>query len=93
MEDNQSDTDLDPPPSHHLQSPTVFEPPLPASVLLDRELSHKTTLRRKGNITSGCPELDDYTLLSGFERGSVVGISSEDEDFALRVVPPFSPST
>ncbi|KAK4453439.1 hypothetical protein QBC34DRAFT_477319 [Podospora aff. communis PSN243] len=85
MEENQSDTDLDSPHSHHLQSPTVIELPLPASVLLDRELFHKATLRRRGNITSGCPELDDYTLLGGFERGFVVGISSEDEDFALRI--------
>ncbi|KAK4175667.1 hypothetical protein QBC36DRAFT_291260 [Triangularia setosa] len=32
---------------------------------------------------TGCPDLDSNVLLGGFNAGSVVGISSEDEDFAL----------
>ncbi|KAK0633200.1 hypothetical protein B0T14DRAFT_575048 [Immersiella caudata] len=85
MEETQSASDLEPPSSSHLRPITNLDPPLPASVLLDRELSHKSSLRRKGNILTGCPELDEYVLLGGFERGSVVGISSEDEEFALRI--------
>jgi hypothetical protein len=39
----------------------------------------------KGNLTTGCGELDEYVLLGGFERGSVVGVSAEGEEMGLRV--------
>lgn len=59
--------------------------PVAASELLDRELFGKARLRRKGNVTTGCSELDDYVLLGGFERGSVVGVSAEEEEMGLLV--------
>ncbi len=34
---------------------------------------------------TGCSELDDYLLLGGFERGSVVGVSAEEEEMGLLV--------
>jgi hypothetical protein len=34
---------------------------------------------------TGCRELDEYVLLGGFERGSVVGVSAEDEDVGMLV--------
>lgn len=38
-------------------------------------------MRGLGPCRSGCEDLDNYVLLAGgFERGSVVGISAEDED-------------
>jgi hypothetical protein len=59
--------------------------PLSASVLLDQELARKARLRRKGNLMTGCNELDDYVLLGGFERGTVVGLSAEEEELGLSV--------
>ncbi|KAM7190555.1 hypothetical protein V8F20_009688 [Naviculisporaceae sp. PSN 640] len=66
--------------------PTIPIPlPVPASVLVDRELARRRKLRRqqKRNILTGCREIDDYVLLGGFERGCVVGISSEDDEMGL----------
>lgn len=62
--------------------------PVPASVLADRELARRKKLRRqkrKWNILTGCREIDEYVLLGGFERGSVVGVSSEDDEMGLLV--------
>lgn len=59
--------------------------PIPGSVLLDREIARRDGLKQMGNILTGCKELDDSTLLGGFERGCVVGISAEDEGIGLLV--------
>lgn len=59
--------------------------PVPASELLDQELARKERLCRKGNLRTGCRELDEYVLLGGFERGSVVGLSVEEEEMGLSV--------
>lgn len=59
--------------------------PLPASVLLEQELARKERLWKKGNLTTGCRELDEYVLLGGFERGSVVGVSAEEEEVGMLV--------
>lgn len=41
-------------------------------------------MRQLGPCRSGCGELDDHVLLSGgFERGSVVGVSAEDDGMGL----------
>lgn len=37
-------------------------------------------MRSLGPCPSGCGDLDGYVLLGGLERGSVVGISAEEED-------------
>ncbi|KAK4137058.1 hypothetical protein BT67DRAFT_440059, partial [Trichocladium antarcticum] len=57
--------------------------PLPASVLLEQELARKNLLCKKGNIRTGCKELDEYVLLGGLERGSVVGVSAEEEEMGM----------
>ncbi|KAK4250972.1 hypothetical protein C7999DRAFT_38104 [Corynascus novoguineensis] len=63
--------------------------PLPASLLVDREVARKEWLAATngggegtGNLmmTTGCRGLDEYVLLGGLERGSVVGVSAEGED-------------
>jgi hypothetical protein len=58
---------------------TVWRP-VPASVLLDQELERKDKLRQQGNLSTGCRELDEYVLLGGFERGTIVGVSVEEEE-------------
>lgn len=78
--------DAPPPfPQDASSSPFPIEPPLPASLLLDQELARKEALAAKGNILTGCGELDDYVLLGGFGRGSVVGVSAEEEGVGLLV--------
>ncbi|KAK3365192.1 hypothetical protein B0T24DRAFT_427744 [Lasiosphaeria ovina] len=59
--------------------------PIPASVLLKKAVERKDGLRRRGNILTGCGELDEYVLLGGFERGSVVGVSAEDGEIGLLI--------
>lgn len=59
--------------------------PLPASVLLAQELARKNLLCKKGNIRTGCQALDEYVLLGGLERGSVVGVSAEEEEMGMLV--------
>ncbi|KAK4102235.1 hypothetical protein N658DRAFT_469797 [Parathielavia hyrcaniae] len=59
--------------------------PLPASLLVDLELDRREKLLRKGNLLTGCGELDDYVLLGGLERGSVVGVSAEEEELGLLI--------
>lgn len=66
-------------------TPRLSIQPLPASLLLDQELARKASLSARGNLRTGCSELDDYVLLGGFERGSVVGVSAEEEEVALLV--------
>lgn len=59
--------------------------PVPGSVLLEQEVVRRDGLNQRGNITTGCRELDDGALLGGFERGCVVGLSAEDEEIGLLV--------
>jgi hypothetical protein len=59
--------------------------PVPGSVLHKLEVTRRDGLVRRGNLMTGCSELDDVVLLGGFERGCVVGISSEDEEAGLLV--------
>ena len=61
--------------------------PLPVSgdVLLEQELATLNRLRQTPSFTTGCQEIDDHLLFNGFESGSVVGISVEDDEFGLLV--------
>lgn len=77
--------------SHHhhaLTSPGLEDDPsrpgpVSASILASIEKQRRDLVIGLGPCRSGCEGLDDYVLLSGgFERGSVVGISAEDEDGA-----------
>lgn len=64
----------------HQQDPSRPKP-VSASTLASIEKQRRDFVRGLGPCRSGCDDLDDYVLLSGgFERGSVVGISAEDED-------------
>ncbi|KAL5091164.1 hypothetical protein Trisim1_003477 [Trichoderma cf. simile WF8] len=70
-----------PSPTHNLQAPGLSRPWLvSASALASTEKRRRDFVRSLGPCPSGCEDLDAYVLLGGFERGSVVGISAEDED-------------
>ncbi|PKS09388.1 hypothetical protein jhhlp_004003 [Lomentospora prolificans] len=56
--------------------------PVSAAVLSRLERQRRNALRARGGCGVGCEEVDQHVLLGGLERGSVVGISS-DEDFGL----------
>lgn len=68
-------------------SPQSLLEPLPASELLKQEIFRKESLHKKGNPKTGCTELDEYVLRGGFERGSVVGLSAEDDEAGMLVSP------
>ena len=59
--------------------------PISADVLADLEFRRRDETKALGLCRSGCPDLDGYVLLGGLERGSVVGISAEHEDFGVQV--------
>jgi hypothetical protein len=59
--------------------------PIQASVLCEREAKRRDQATKLGSCRTGCPEVDERVLLGGFERGSVVGISAEEEGFGLLV--------
>ncbi|OBR08437.1 Fasciclin domain family [Colletotrichum higginsianum IMI 349063] len=58
--------------------------PVSAAVLCRRETKRRDAMRARGAVRVGCRELDEEVLLmGGFERGNVVGISSESEQMGL----------
>ncbi|KAI0975808.1 hypothetical protein F4678DRAFT_283304 [Xylaria arbuscula] len=58
--------------------------PVSGSILFGREIERRKKLRERGVISTGCSEIDDALLLGGgFERGCVVGVSSEEVDFGV----------
>lgn len=73
---------------HHTFTPPAYQRdpnsrlrPVSASALASIEKQRRDFVRGLGPCRSGCEDLDNYVLLAGgFERGSVVGISAEDED-------------
>ncbi|KAL7913540.1 hypothetical protein GGI35DRAFT_213541 [Trichoderma velutinum] len=68
-------------PAHISQVPNSSQPRLvSASALASIEKQRRDFVRSLGPCPSGCEDLDQYVLLGGFERGSVIGISAEDED-------------
>ncbi len=71
-------TTAPPPPDLALQ-------PLSAALLLDHALARRECLSQKGNLMTGCADLDEHVLLGGFQRGSVVGVSAEGEEMGLLV--------
>ncbi|KAK3336871.1 hypothetical protein B0T19DRAFT_481319 [Cercophora scortea] len=56
---------------------------LPASALVDEELTRRDRLRRRGNILTACKEVDQYVLLGGLERGCVAGVSADEDELGL----------
>ncbi|PON21152.1 hypothetical protein TGAM01_v210000 [Trichoderma gamsii] len=68
-------------PPGHRRDPNSRPRPVSASVLASIEKQRRDFVRGLGPCRSGCEDLDNYVLLAGgFERGSVVGISAENED-------------
>ncbi|TDZ21167.1 Aurofusarin biosynthesis cluster protein S [Colletotrichum orbiculare MAFF 240422] len=61
-----------------------FEP-IAGDVLLRRETKRRDALLRRGPVRSGCRDVDEYVLMGGFERGSVVGLSAESEEMGLKI--------
>ncbi|UPK91509.1 hypothetical protein LCI18_002444 [Fusarium solani-melongenae] len=59
--------------------------PIPASVLADKEARRRDDAVEMGYCMTGCAVLDDEVLLGGFERGSVVGVSAEDEEMGVQL--------
>ncbi|KKA26437.1 hypothetical protein TD95_000132 [Thielaviopsis punctulata] len=60
----------------------VFQP-IAADALLDAELQKRCTHQSKVQI--GCPDIDQNVLLGGFERASVIGVSTEEESMSLQM--------
>lgn len=68
-------------PPAHQRDPNSRPRPVSAAALASVEKQRRDLVRGLGLCRSGCEDLDNYVLLAGgFERGSVVGISAEDED-------------
>ncbi|OTA02959.1 hypothetical protein A9Z42_0033700 [Trichoderma parareesei] len=70
-------------PAHRPQLPKPSRPKRVSAAALARiEKQRRDIVKRLGPCPSGCSDLDGYVLLGGLERGSVVGISAEEEDVA-----------
>ncbi|KAI3327013.1 hypothetical protein HD806DRAFT_379933 [Xylariaceae sp. AK1471] len=58
--------------------------PVSGATLFGLEVERRKGLHQKGNIPTGCDEIDDTVLLGGgLERGCVVGVSAEEVDFGV----------
>lgn len=59
--------------------------PISGALLFEQEARRRDALVfQRGNCATGCRELDQSVLVGGgFERGSVVGISAEEDEFGL----------
>lgn len=64
--------------------------PVSGAVLLDQELLHREACSARGNILTGCGDLDGHVLVGGLARGRVVGVSAEEESFGLLVRSPLA---
>ena len=64
--------------------------PVTAATLAEAEGRRRREARARGACASGCAEVDDCLLLGGLERGCVVGVSAEEEDFGVMVCCSFS---
>lgn len=73
-----------PVPASQASSHFTLEP-ISASVLADKEARRRDAATALGSCRTGCADLDDYVLLGGFERGSVAGLSAEDEEMGVQV--------
>lgn len=61
-------------------SPAFVLEPISAAVLATSETRRRDQAAALGRLRTGCDDVDDYVLLGGLERGSVVGVSAEEED-------------
>ncbi|KAI1017927.1 hypothetical protein LB504_004151 [Fusarium proliferatum] len=59
--------------------------PIPAAILADKEVKRRDAIALLGACKTGCRVIDEEVMLGGFERGSVVGISAEDEELGVQL--------
>ncbi|CZR42423.1 related to PET191 protein, involved in assembly of cytochrome oxidase [Fusarium proliferatum ET1] len=59
--------------------------PIPAAILVDKEVKRRDAIALLGACKTGCRAIDEEVMLGGFERGSVVGISAEDEELGVQL--------
>ncbi|EFQ32659.1 uncharacterized protein GLRG_07803 [Colletotrichum graminicola M1.001] len=59
--------------------------PISAAVLCSRETKRRDAAKERGPLRVGCREMDEEVLVGGFERGTVVGISSESDQMGLLI--------
>ncbi|KAI1080239.1 hypothetical protein F5B20DRAFT_119735 [Whalleya microplaca] len=71
-------------PPSHAGSHLALEP-VSGATLYELEVARRERLRQRGSLRTGCREIDRSTLLGGFERGTVVGVSAEEVDFGLLI--------
>ncbi|KAI0385179.1 hypothetical protein F5Y04DRAFT_206895 [Hypomontagnella monticulosa] len=83
--DTDPDADLSAAASQAASHFPLLLQPASGATLFDLEVARRAKLERQGRLWIGCPEIDDATLLGGFERGTVVGVSAEREGFGLLV--------
>jgi hypothetical protein len=62
--------------------------PIAATIIASNEITRRNANVDAGHLQVECSEIDDQVLLGGFERGAVVGVSSEVESFAGNVGSP-----
>ncbi|KAJ4140256.1 hypothetical protein NW768_001612 [Fusarium equiseti] len=72
-------------PSRSRESSNSLVEPISASILAEKEAHRRNVAARLGTCKTGCPVVDDDVLLGGFERASIVGISTEDEDLGVQL--------
>ncbi|KXH26904.1 hypothetical protein CSIM01_07052 [Colletotrichum simmondsii] len=59
--------------------------PVSAAVLCSRETKRRDAAVARGRVQVGSREVDEEVLCGGFERGSVVGLSSESEQMGILI--------
>ncbi|KAK1513532.1 uncharacterized protein CCOS01_14474 [Colletotrichum costaricense] len=59
--------------------------PVSAAVLCSRETKRRDAAVARGRVQVGSQEVDEEVLCGGFERGSVVGLSSESEQMGILI--------
>ncbi|KAK3310836.1 uncharacterized protein B0T15DRAFT_571324 [Chaetomium strumarium] len=77
------DAENPPSPSSPASSGSEYHAVDDASAYARLEEDRRQHCVGKGNLMTGCRELDEYVLLGGFERGSIVGVSAEGEEMGL----------
>ncbi|KAF4424500.1 hypothetical protein FACUT_10232 [Fusarium acutatum] len=77
---------MNPPQSPPSQASSHFQlEPIPAAILVDKEVKRRDAIALLGTCKTGCKVIDEEVMLGGFERGSVVGISAEDEELGVQL--------
>ncbi|KAI1141133.1 hypothetical protein F5Y05DRAFT_299947 [Hypoxylon sp. FL0543] len=74
-----------PAPASQTSSHFPLLEPVSGATLFELESARRERVRRWGWLRTGCDEIDIKTLLGGFERGEVVGVSAEEAEFGLLV--------